>query len=358
MTYTYDESTKTLTITYSNDPVVQRRTEYNDNIVEIINVKGSFTSTAMDCFHDYSPVYEVNLPESITHIGNSVLAGTKVRIFHIPFNTRSLDGAQSFDWCDTIEEFTIDDKQPNFAVVDGVLFSKDMKIIYSFPNAKKCAVYHVPNGVERVVTACFAQTKYLKHIILPTTINFVENVFLYGDPSAKNVTVIKCPCQDPNATIEWRKTSDGIFEAKNAIFKNFGYNETLSSDGKTLIVSPMIACGKLFNRVDFNDTSFAGSKTIETVIFESGIERISSESFKNCKKLKRVSFSNTIKYINSNAFSGCKIGYNSIIYSSDSLKMLLRHFSRYSLGIIKYSCDNGNQSHHVLWLIVVTLSYQ
>ena len=357
MSVTYDENTKTLTITYVNDTKIQKNTKFSEKDVNIINVEGSFTATSYMCFCSYFPVYEINLPDSIQYIDNSVIEGSKVTSFHIPFNLKTLSQGQPFDWCETIEKFTIDSNHPNFAVVDDVLFSKDMKTIYSFPNAKKCKVYQVPFGVESIVHGCFAKPKYLTHIVLPSSIKLACNLFYYSSLENKNVTIIKCPCDDPNATIQWKVTSQNVFAPKNAIIKAAKYNETLSSDGKTLIVSPMTSCGEVFNAIEFDDTAFSFDKNIETVIFETGIERISKESFRGCSKLKHISFSNTIKSINDDAFRGCKLGFNSIIYSSDSLSMLLHHFSRYSLGILSYSCNN-KQRHASFLLMIIPLIYR
>ena len=117
MTVTYDEITKTLTVAYKDDPVIRKISQYKEKEVFVINVEGSFTATAIDCFMEYSPVYEINLPDSIINIGNGVLINSKVKTFHIPFNVQSLDISQPFDWCYSIEEFTIDDKQPTLSSI-------------------------------------------------------------------------------------------------------------------------------------------------------------------------------------------------------------------------------------------------
>ena len=347
----YNESTKILTIKYVDDNVIRSNAEFNDKNIEIINVEGDFTSTSPDCFRSYSPVYEINLPDSITYIDNSLTIGSHIKSFHIPLKLQNMSNSQPFDWCYALEEFTIDESHAVYAVVDGVLFSKDKKIMYSFPNAKNCKVYQVPHGVEEIKHGCFSQPVYLTHVIIPNTVNKICGLF-YGSPAGRNVTIIKCPCENPNATIRWSTVVDPNFDASKAVFKSSMYNETLSSDGKTLIVSPMISCEQTFYHIDFDDTSFAGDKTIETVIFESGIDRISSEAFRGCDKLKRISFANTIKDINSNAFRGCNLGYRSITYSSDSLRMLLQRFSRYALGLGIYSCNCVHRSRSFVFIII------
>ena len=97
----------------------------------------------------------------------------------------------------------------------------------------------------------------------------------------------------------------------------------------------MYACDARCYGVDFDDTAFAGNEELETVIIEMGINKITSSSFLNCKNLKRVSFPATITSIDNSAFKGSKLNsiYKSVFYAPATLNVLVKHFSKYSLGL-------------------------
>ena len=76
-----NETAKTLTIAYVNDNVTQSRTEFKNKNIEIINAEGEFTSTSPDCFRLHSPVYEINLPDSIAYIDNYLIKESYINSF-------------------------------------------------------------------------------------------------------------------------------------------------------------------------------------------------------------------------------------------------------------------------------------
>ena len=54
-----------------------------------------------------------------------------------------------------------------------------------------------------------------------------------------------------------------------------------------------------------NDHVFAGCKSIETAVFEEGVEEIGTKAFFGCSSLKRVKIPKTVKRVGIEAFGGC-----------------------------------------------------
>ena len=352
MSYSYESSSKTLIIGYNGTNVVYNSSEYSENEVFVINVSYGFTKIIDVAFKNYAPVYEINLPESITTLGNDFLAYSKVKSFHIPNSYITPNSGQCFDWCNSLEELDVDDDHPTLLVKDGVLYSKDMRTLYFYPNAKKDLAYNVQEGVETLFYTCFAQTRFLKHLILPRTVSSISHL-LYYSHSIENVTIFRGTC---SKEIVWSDMSENAFDVKKVVYKDAKYMESLSSDRKTLTVYPMSACGEQFFDVEFNDVAFAGDKTIETVIFNRGISNITSSAFKGCSRLKHAAFPQTLKYIDNGAFSGCGFEYNSVIYPSDLKDMYIKHFSKYALGLcpITRSCPVRKNSFYFIMIMVIS----
>lgn len=94
------------------------------------------------------------------------------------------------DWSMTnnyhLKEFVVDEENPYFCSVDGVLFSKDMKTIIFFPpgkginsydgygNAENFTTYAIPDGVETIRTKCFYKCYYIEDIKIPSSVKRIE----------------------------------------------------------------------------------------------------------------------------------------------------------------------------------------
>lgn len=358
MTFSYDIGTKTLTIEYNGNHALSPNTNFKDKTIDNVIVKGSFTEFSNECFRYYKPLYHITIPETITTMGNNIIVGCSLKSFPIPKDFQHIANNQPFDWIETLEEFTIDERNQYFSVDDGILFSKDMTILYAYPNNKKGSIYQVPHGVIIISNSAFSQTRLLKKLIIPASVTAIEYLFYSANHTSKNVIIYRCPCEDPKSTLTYFQ-DDKCFPIESVEWKTSGYNETLLDYGKVLVVAPMHACNVSLNGVDFDDTTFSGNEELETVFIETGINRITSSSFYNSKNLKRVSFPTTITSIDDNAFKGSKLNsiYRSVFYSQASLNVLKKHFNKYSLGITlitKHSCHRGN--HPLLY--IVTLIYE
>ena len=86
-----------------------------------------------------------------------------------------------------ITEFDVDENNPYFCDVDGVIYSKDMKTILFYPPARgiettkndkgeevKTISYTIPEGVETIRTKAFYKCYELTEITLPSTLKSIE----------------------------------------------------------------------------------------------------------------------------------------------------------------------------------------
>lgn len=71
-----------------------------------------------------------------------------------------------FDLCG-IGAFDISPDHPKLKTVDGVLYTKDMKTLLTYPNRKKDAHFAVPQGVEHIQAYAFSDNSFLAGVSLP-----------------------------------------------------------------------------------------------------------------------------------------------------------------------------------------------
>lgn len=84
-----------------------------------------------------------------------------------------------------LSEFVVDEQNPYFCSVDGVLYSKDKKTIIYFPPAKDIefnkygdaqnkTTYSILDGVETIRSKAFYKCYYVEDITIPSTVKRIE----------------------------------------------------------------------------------------------------------------------------------------------------------------------------------------
>lgn len=94
------------------------------------------------------------LPDSIEVIENFAFAGnTSITSIKIPRNVRELDGS-CFSGC-SISEYELDERNPNYSLIDGVIYSKDLTTLIAFPSNYPDKHFVVPSTTKVIGWGAF-----------------------------------------------------------------------------------------------------------------------------------------------------------------------------------------------------------
>lgn len=115
---------------------------------------------------------------------------------------------QAFFGCFALRAIYVDEANPYFTDIDGVLYSKDMKTMYLYPtyhishlqdtgvvpvgyydDGAHVETFEIPEGVERVATACFYKTWGIQEITLPSTIKEIGEMAFFRCQSLKLINL-------------------------------------------------------------------------------------------------------------------------------------------------------------------------
>lgn len=161
---------------------------------------------------------ELNLVEGIEELQEgSFFYNTALKKVIIPASLKII-GFKSFSTADYgVEEYIVSEQSDNFVVVDGIVFTKDMKelvispVINDFENGK----YVVPEGVEKIGDHAFYNNQSLRSIKLPSTLKFIGRAPFY-------ITRL--------STIEYNGTTSefALIESEDEIFNSSDSSETLA----------------------------------------------------------------------------------------------------------------------------------
>lgn len=115
---------------------------------------------------------------------NAFYGCSEVTSVDIPYSVlRIVDGA--FKGCSGIKKFTVNENNQSYKDVDGVLFSKDNKMLIKYPAQKETTEYVISEEVAIICTEAFMDNAFLRKISVG---NFVTAI---SDNSFKNCSALE-----------------------------------------------------------------------------------------------------------------------------------------------------------------------
>jgi hypothetical protein len=89
-----------------------------------------------------------------------------------------------------LKEIIVDDKNPKFSTINGVLFDKRRKTMLFYPYGRKETEYAIPAGIKRINETVFKNCKNLESVIFPKSLKSIEKGAF---ENCENLTSITLP---------------------------------------------------------------------------------------------------------------------------------------------------------------------
>lgn len=125
--------------------------------LEFLEIKNGIVSIGESAFQNCSLLKKINIPNTVQNIGKS-----------------------AFAHCQLLENICVDQENKNYCGKDGVLFNKEMSILFQYPLNKKTEEYEIPNTVVSIDSFAFTYCKNLKTLSIPTSVVSIGSNTLYG----------------------------------------------------------------------------------------------------------------------------------------------------------------------------------
>ena len=110
------------------------------------------------------------LPKSVTEIEINAFFETSISSITLPDNLKVIKCSFP-SWY--ITDLKISESNQYFKVVDGVLYSYDMKTLYRCPVDYETPIFQIPEGVENIFEMAFNYCKNIKGFIMPSTLKSI-----------------------------------------------------------------------------------------------------------------------------------------------------------------------------------------
>ena len=235
-----------------------------------------YTATITRCNKDASG--EITIPETIgecevKQIGNHAFSDcTGITSIVIPDSVTEI-GSYAFSGCTSLAEITVSPDNQNYSSVDGVLFSKDVSKLITYPKGNKRSKYTVPDGVEKIDENIFFDCTYLEEIAIPDSVTNIGESAFSGCTSLSKV-----------------KLSNGLTKIENRNFSGCtSLREIIIPDSVTSI----------------GGSAFSGCTSLREIIIPDSVTSIGGSAFSGCTSLKEVEIPDSVTSIGGSAFSGC-----------------------------------------------------
>jgi hypothetical protein len=244
---------------------------------QLISLKLPTTIRSMgnEALADCSSLTEFALPDSLEEIMGSALNNcSALTTLNIPATlVRGLGYITFCSGCSKLSQFVVDENNPVYSSLDGVLYNKDKTIIIRYPSGKKASLFSSPNTVVEIGNGAFEQCVSLSNIILTESLKVVRNFAFRGCTA---LTALIVPSM--------------VNEMGSSCFEDC---YSLISLGLPMFIT------------EINNAMFKNCRSLSQVTLPETVREIRSNAFSGCVSINSVVLGQNIKGLGDNAFMGC-----------------------------------------------------
>jgi len=212
-----------------------------------------------------------------------------------------------FEYCYNLKSFEVDENNPAFCAVDGVLYSKDKTRLHSYPNGKEGA-YSLLSTVKTIADYAFSGSDCLTAITLNEGL---EEIGMGAFFNCYSLETIAIPASVDEIGFDAFTGCDNLI-AINVDSDN-GYYYSIDGvvfDGNddTLWFFPNGKGGKYIvpeGTTDIGGSAFYRSEELTEVVLPEGLDCIYTDAFGYCSNLEKIHLPLSLTRIVESAFENC-----------------------------------------------------
>ncbi len=275
--------------------------------------------------------------EYTTEWGDYTFQGAKALTeFTVPKSVTKI-GLNPFRSCSALKTINVENGNPSYISVDGVLFDKEKTLLVSYPVGNGKVSYAVPAGVKIIGAASMRNNAVMISVTFPSSLEEIGDMALgvcglRSIEISSGVKTIGAGAFFMNNDLESLTVS-----SDNPFYKAIG-GVLMTKDGKTLVATTVMN-GEFTVPAGIENIgayAFYGQSGLTGVTFSSSIKKIGDNSFYNCANLRKAVFNDGLETIGRQAFQNCRmlaelslpasvrvLDYQSFTYCSGLTKVVL-----------------------------------
>lgn len=226
----------------------------------------------------------------------------------LPDTITSID-PKAFRGCDKVSAIIADNF--NFISIDGVLYSRDMRRLIKYPQAKAGTYFETPESVQIIEPYAFTGCGLLEEIILPNTLSILGFGAFEYCIQLKNIIIpasviriegrVFAVCKSLS-TVDFNSICCESMENIETDSEGVSCSEALAFEGCTSLTT--IRIGE--NVTMIPDFAFSFCEYITSIILPESVVYIGRNSFSYCKQLEKIILTKSVTTIGKDAFFWCE----------------------------------------------------
>ena len=254
-------------------------------------------------------IKSAEISDGVVNIGcYAFYSCSAMQTLSIPASVETI-GDYAFESLSALVRYDVAEGNQNFASVDGVLFTKDLKELISYPRKKDTAVYTVPDGTAEIGKNAFQNCNALTKAIIPDSVTVIGS---YAFNSCVNMTEITIPDSvtsiGNNAFISCSSLTNIAVGENNEKYSSKD-GALYSKDQKTFICYPLGQKDTSYTIPDgvtkIDKSAFWYCPTLTEIIIPESVTQIGEYAFVGCKSLAHAALPSGLTSIEWSVFSGC-----------------------------------------------------
>ena len=248
-------------------------------------------------------LYNVTIPSSVTRIKyGCFLFASRLSSITVP---ASVTDIEALAFASTgLTSINVDEENPNYRSIGGILFSKDTSTIVECPTGKRGTI-SLPENTKHLAQLAFAYCQSITDVILPEGLSSIGYYGFIYDDCLNNIVI--------PSTVSF--IGDGPFGGCTALISltiaegnSHYYMDSLTI--YTMGGDTLVSCHKSTDSLFLPSTlrvvgGFNGNNDIRYVHLPDGVTTIGDDAFAN-SSLESIDLPNQLELIDNYAFYGCE----------------------------------------------------
>lgn len=224
---------------------------YCINLTEI-TIPATVTSIGERVFGFCTGLVRITIPDGVSTISENVFSGCE-KLESITLGENVSVIKDELYGCSSLIKFEVDTENAYYTALDGVLYTKDEKVLLKYPQGKKDICFEVPDFITRIREKSFQDCVYLQEIILPQSVTDI------GERAFENCLALE------NVNIP-----DGVTKLEEGTFYGCSALKTLNIPDSVTAIADFV---------------FYMCTNLKTIVIPDGVSNFGSSVFYGCTNL-------------------------------------------------------------------------
>ncbi len=230
----------------------------------------------------------------VVRIGSDAFYGQEIiENIHIPASVLTI-GSEAFMHCKGLTKIEVEERNPVYSTVDGLLYDKQKTKLIKVPIAKK--EINISSSVAEICDDAFQECRSLRKVIIPSSVIRIGNNAFAGCDSLGEIQIPK--------SVE--SIGEYAFQGCKALSVIAIPSEVMEIGINAISFCTSLKSVTLSSKMEsIPDGLFRGCTSLTDVVIPSSVTSIGDYSFAQCDSLQEINIPNTVTSLGSNVFYGC-----------------------------------------------------